>query len=151
MPTKTGALTRQEAAFAGYFAHTGDDVYAAKMAGYSHPHQRAAAKRADPVMAEVVRKEQARRLNTELLPLSLNLLEKVLTDEQEATRNRITAAQTVLKYSLGLTGDGADAKEPHEMTTDELQARIDALRRVQADKARPVIDAEPVQDQGVFD
>lgn len=144
-------MTDKEARFVGHLAHTGNATYAAKMAGYAHASQKGALKSHDPALAEAVRKEQARRLSGELLPLALNLLEKVLTDEQEATRNRITAAQTVLKYSLGLTGDRADAKEPHEMTTDELQARIDALRRVQADKAKPVIDAEPVQDQGVFD
>lgn len=151
LPLKTGGLTDREARFVGHLADSGNATYAARMAGYAHPSKIAAARASDPALAEAVRKAQARRLSGELLPLALNLLEHVLKDDQEATRNRITAAQTVLKYSLGLTGDGADAKEPHEMTTDELQARIDALRRIQADKAKPVLDAEPVQDQGVFD
>jgi phage terminase small subunit len=130
---------------------TGDALIAAKLAGYSNPAERASAKRHDPEIAAAVRKEQTRRLAGELLPMALNFIETVLTDDKQSTRDRLTASQMVLKYSVGLASDGADAKEPHEMTTDELQARIDALRRIQADKARPVIDAEPVQDQGVFD
>lgn len=142
MPLKSGRKTAQEAAFIGFAALSGDPVYAAQRAGYAHIHARAHDKMNNPVIAEAVRKAQITRLNNDLLPKSLDLLEKVILDESEATRNRITAAQTVLKYSLG-QAEGADAKEPHEMTPAELQARIDTLRRAMADRARPVIDHEP--------
>lgn len=142
MPTKNGRMTPQEAAFVGHMAVTGDATYSAKMAGYSAPAVDGWRKMNNPVLAEATRKAQITRLNNDLLPKSLDLLEKVLLDEKEATRNRITAAQTVLKYSLG-QAEGADAKEPHEMTPAELQARIDTLRRAMADRARPVIDHDP--------
>lgn len=141
----------QEAAFIGFAALTGDPVYAAQRAGYAHPNARAHDKMNTPVIADAVRKGQIARLNNDLLPKSLDLLERVLTDEKEATRNRLTAAQVVLKYSLG-GKDGEQDKEPHEMTPQELQARIDTLRRAMSDKAKPVIEGEPVApEKGVFD
>ena len=71
--------------------------------------------------------------------------------DKASNRDKLTAAQVVMKYSIGQS-EGADAKEPHEMTPEEIQQRIDALRRAAADKARPVIEgkAKP-QDTGVFD
>lgn len=151
MPLKSGRKTAQEAAFIGFAALSGDPVYAAQRAGYAHPSARAFDKMGSPVIAEAVRKAQIARLNNDLLPKSLDLLERVILDDTEATRNRITAAQTVLKYSLG-GKDGADDKDPHEMTPAELQARIDTLRRAAADKARPVIEGQAIEgpDPDVF-
>lgn len=153
MPIKSGKLTAQEAQFIGYLAATDDPTYAAKMARYSQPQAQGWQKSHNPAIVEATRKAQITRLNNDLLPKSLDLLEKVILDDKEATRNRITAAQTVLKYSLGQS-EGADSKEPHEMTPQELQARIDSLRRAMADKARPVIEGQAVEqgpDASVFD
>lgn len=142
MPVKGGKLTPQEAQFVGHLAATGDPTYAAKMARYSQPQAQGWQKAHNPAIAEATRKAQLARLNNDLLPKALDLLERVILDDKEATRNRLTAAQVVVKYSLGGKDDG-ETKEPHEMTPEELQARIDTLRRAQADKARPVIEHEP--------
>lgn len=144
MPVKGGKLTTQEAAFIGHMAATGDAHYSAKMAGYRAPSVSAHQKMHNPVTVEAVRKAQVARLNNDLLPKSLDLLERVILDDKEATRNRITAAQTVLKYSLGQS-EGGESKDPSEMTPAEIQARIDTLRRAMADRAKPVIEgqAEP--------
>ncbi len=147
MPLKDGSLTAQEAQFAGYMAATGDAKYSAAKAGYSKPEIVGYAKASNPALASVIRKAQVARLNSTALTASVDLLERVILDNKETTRNRITAAQTVLKYSLG-GRDGDDAKEPHEMTPAELQARIDQLRRTLADKARPVIEHEPEPPKG---
>jgi phage terminase small subunit len=147
MPLKSGRRTDKEALFIGHLAATGDEKFAAMRAGYSDPTVQGWQKAHNPAIVEAVRKAQIARLNNDLLPKSLDLLETVLTDPKETTRNRITAAQTVLKYSLG-GRDGDDAKEPHEMTPQELQARIDQLRRTLADKARPVIEHEPEGPKG---
>lgn len=141
MPTKTGRRTDKEALFIGHLASTGDEKFAAMKAGYSNPQVQGWQKMHNPAIVEAVRKVQVARLNNDLLPKSLDLLERVILDDKEATRNRITAAQTVLKYSLGAR-DGGEEKEAHEMTPAELQARIDTLRRTLADKARPVIEHE---------
>lgn len=149
MPTKDGKLTMQEAAFVGYMAATGDEKYAGHMARYKSPTS-VWAKSNDPAIAAAVRKAEITRLNGKTLTLAIDLIERVILDEKEATRNRITAAQTVMKYALG-GREGADAKEAHEMTPAELQARIDELRRAMADKAKPIIDVEPEPETGVFD
>lgn len=149
MPVKGGKLTPQEAQFVGHLAATGDPTYAAKMARYSQPNAQGWQKAHNPAIMEATRKAQLARLNNDLLPKALDLLAHVIADEKESTRNRLTAAQVVLKYSLGGKDDG-ETKEPHEMTPEELQARIDTLRRAQADKARPVIEHEPKPEDDVF-
>ena len=147
MPVKGGKLTPQEAQFIGHLAATGDPTYAAKMAHYSQPAVQGWQKAHNPAIAEHVRKAQIARLNNDLLPKSLDLLQAVLLNEKEATRNRITAAQTVLKYSLG-GREGGEDKDPSEMTPAEIQARIDHLRRLAADKARPVLEGKADAPEG---
>lgn len=144
MPLKDGRRTDREALFIGHLAATGDPTYAAAKAGYSQPQVQGWQKAHNPAIADATRKAQLVRLNNDLLPKSLDLLETVLTNTKESTRNRITAAQTVLKYSLG-QGESGEAKDPSEMTPAEIQARIDTLRRAMADRAKPVIEgqAEP--------
>jgi phage terminase small subunit len=149
MPLKSGRKTVQEAAFTGFMAMTGDPVYSAQRAGYAHPNARAHDNLQKPEIVAAVRKAQIVRLNNDLLPKALDLLERVILDDKEATRNRLTAAQVIVKYSLGGKDDG-ESKEPHEMTPEELQARIDQLRRAQADKARPVIEHDPSPGDDVF-
>lgn len=151
MPRKDGTLTPQEAAYAGYMAASGDPVYSAARAGYRTPEVDGWKKANNPVMVETVRRAQVARLNNSLLPIALDLIERVILDDKENTRNRLTAAKIVVDRTLGQVQDGAESKEPHEMTAAELQARIERLRREQSERARPVIDAEPSPAPGVFD
>lgn len=147
MPLKDGSLTAQEAQFVGYMAQTGDTRYSAARAGYSNAAVQGWQKAQNPAIAEATRKAQVARLNNDLLPKSLDLLETVITDAKESTRNRITAAQTVLKYSLGQS-EGGESKDPSEMTPAEIQARIDTLRRAMADRAKPVIEGQAEPPKG---
>lgn len=151
MPRKDGSLTPREAMWVGHMAATGDATYSAARAGYPRPPSDGWLKAQNPALMANVRKAQLARLTSDILPKALDLLERVVTDEKETTRNRLTAAQIVVKHSFA--GDGAaDDKEPHEMTAQELQARIDRLRRVQAERAKPVIDHEADEPGGgVFD
>lgn len=151
MPRKDGSLTPQEAAYAGYMAASGDPVYSAARAGYRTPGVDGWKKANNPVMVETVRRAQVARLNNELLPIALNLIERVILDDTENTRNRLTAAKIVVDRTIGMAQDGTETKEPHEMTAAELQARIERLRREQADRARPVIEHDAGQSDGVFD
>ena len=151
MPLKDGTLTPQEAMFSGYMAATGDATYAAARAGYRGPYKEGWAKMQNPALVETVRRAQMARLNNDLLPAALDLIERVILDDKENTRNRLTAAKIVVDRTLGQVQDGAESKEPHEMTAAELQARIERLRREQSERAKPVIDAEPTSAPGVFD
>lgn len=147
MPIKGGRRTDKEALFIGHLASTGDAGFAAMKAGYKDPQVQGWQKAHNPAIAEAVRKAQVARLSGDLLPKALDLLEAVLMSPKETTRNRLTAAQIVVKHSLGAAGEG-EGKEPHEMTTAELQARIDTLRQAMADKARPVIEGQAIGGQG---
>ena len=151
MPLKDGTLTPQEAMFSGYMAATGDATYAAARAGYRGPYKEGWAKMQNPALVDTVRRAQLARLNNDLLPAALDLIERVILDDKENTRNRLTAAKIVVDRTLGQVQDGAESKEPHEMTAAELQARIERLRREQSERARPVIEAEPSPAPGVFD
>ena len=151
MPRKDGTLTPKEAAFAGYMAASGDATYSAARAGYTAPQVDGWRKSNDPALAAVVKRAQMARLTNELLPAALNTLQKVLDDAKETSRNKLTAVGLVLRYTVGQDQNGAETKEPHEMTAAELQERIERLRREQSERARPVIDAEPAPDPGVFD
>ncbi len=151
MPIKSGRRTDKEAVFIGHLASTGDATFAAVRAGYRDPAVQGWQKAHNPAIAEAVRRAQLARLTGDLLPKSLDLLDTVLTNKTETTRNRLTAAQLVLRYTVGMSADGAETKEPHEMTAAELQERIERLRREQSERAKPIIDAEPAPDPGVFD
>ena len=151
MPLKDGSLTPQEAMFSGYMAATGDAAYSATKAGYARPVIQGWQKANDPALMATVKRAQMARLNNDLLPAALNLIEKVILDDKETTRNRLTAAKIVVDRTIGMVQDGTETKEPHEMTAAELQERIERLRREQSDRARPVIEHEQPPETGVFD
>lgn len=150
MPLKDGSLTEREAMFAGYMAATGDAVYSAAKAGYPRPARDGWMKANNPALMETTRRAQIARLNNDLLPAALNLIEKVILNDKETTRNRLTAAKIVVDRTIGMGQDGAETKEPHEMTAAELQERIERLRREQSERAKPIIDVDPAPDQDVF-
>jgi hypothetical protein len=151
MPVKGGKLTPKEAQFIGHMAATGDATYAAKMSGYSHATIQGWQKANNPELAGHVRRAQVARLNNDLLPLSLDVVGGILLDKGASNRDKLTAAQVVLKYTLGASERGEE-KAPEDMTPAEIQARIDQLRRAAADKARPVIEGQvQAPDPGVFD
>lgn len=147
MPLKDGRRTDKEALFIGHLASTGDATFAAMRAGYKDPTVQGWQKAHNPAIVESVRKAQVARMVNEVLPLAVDTIVNVLTAQDASNRDKLTAAQIALKYTLGQS-DQAQDKDPADMTPAEIQARIDALRRAAADKARPVIDG---QAQGVFD
>lgn len=158
MQGRVSVATKQEKVFAEAYADSGNGCLAAQAAGYAVPRTAASKLLARPLVVAEVRRIQTERLNNELLPAAIGLLQRVLTDETEQTRNRIAAAKIVLDRTLGAADAAADAKEPHEMTADELAARIARLRQRQAeiagaaqDVTPPQIDADPAPDPGVFD
>lgn len=85
-------------------------------------------------------------------------LMRVLTDPRASATALASASRTMLEAGGVLkVPEDTGEKEPHEMTADELQAKIARLRAEAADRAQPVIDVEPRQigqvkaDRGVFD
>lgn len=152
-------LTRRERTFAAAFAATGSTVEAAKKAGYSPTSGAATKALARPdVQAEVAR-AQMERLFSEVLPLAVQVHIDLLSSPTTPAGAKVQAVKLAYDRTLGV--EGADkAKQPHEMTPEELakalaEAKLTAaaLESVQADRARPVLEHEPaesVDEAGVF-
>lgn len=139
--------TPLENRFIAEMRRTDEPVLAAARAGFRQPETLAGQLMNRPAIRDTVRREQLARLNNDLLPLAISTLQQIMTDPKATERGRLTATALVLKHTVGAAVDATEAKEPHEMSAAELQQRIEALRREAADRAKPVIEAEP----SVFD
>lgn len=152
MPLKSGRLTPQERVFVRYMAATNDQHYAATKAGYSQPANKGAEKA--KALAQEVRAEQIRRLESEGLPLAVDVHLELLRDKATPAGAKVSAVKLMYDATFLRPDGDANAKEPHEMTAEELTERIAQMQREKANRAIPVIDAEPssIDDtQGVFD
>lgn len=147
MPTQRGALTAAEKTFAAAYATTGDSAYSAQRAGYRTTAGGSMALARPAIQAEIVRL-QTEKLFATILPLAIEQHEKLLRNDATPAGAKVQAIKLAYDRTLGL-GEGGEAKEPHEMTAEELDAAIQKLRRAAADRAKPVIEHDP--DPGVFD
>lgn len=155
MPSKTGRFTRRETMFTQRFAATGDAVYAAEKAGYSSPRQAASQNANNPAIAAECRRLVADQLATETLPAASRRHLALLNDENVGGQVLIRAIDLAYRYGLA-SPDGAEGKELHEMTGDELQRALHRLRQEAADRSRVIIEHTPKDeradaDPGVFD
>lgn len=145
MPKKGGKLTPQERTFARHLAATGNQTEAARKAGYAHPAVAGSTVAARPLVAAEAQKISMARLQNEVLPLAIERHLAILADKKA---NGPTLTKAIeLAYKYGFSGDNAARdKQPHEMTGEELAEAIAALKRAAADKAKPIIDAAPIED-----
>jgi phage terminase small subunit len=145
-------MTHQERTFADRFAATGDKQYSATAAGYGSARQRASEVLARPAVQAEIQKRQVERLWNDALPAAVDCLISIMTDAKAPAGARVQASKVTLDRTLGMN-EGKDGKEPHEMTPEELAAALaDAklkaahLETVKADRARPIVDVEPIDD-----
>lgn len=151
MPFKNDRRTPQEKIFAAAMASTGDKHYAATKAGYSHPNVQANVVLSRPGIQSDVARIQMERLYNDALPLAVNTLISIMGDEKAPAGARVSASKEVLDRTIGRDEAGG-AKDPHEMTPDELakaladaKLRATALERVKAERAKPIIEHEADQ------
>lgn len=141
MPDLKGRLGSQEAVFAKVFAETGNKALAAKEAGYSQPHTAASKALSRPgVQAEIARIQQE-MLFSDILPLAVQVHKQILADERTPAGARVQAVKLAYDRTLG-SQDGGNAKEPHEMTPDEIAEAIAKLEQAAASKAKPIEQPE---------
>lgn len=145
-------MTRKEIGFSAAMAATGDAAYSAAKVGAKQPLPRAFEMLGRPAVQAEIRAQQLARLHNDLLPLAINTLETALTDPVVPWGSKMVASKIVLDrvYAPGEAGAGKDASE---MTGDELQSAIDRLRREASARAKPILEAEPVEPPktGAFD
>lgn len=140
MPRTGGRHTHKEMLLAKHMAATNDRGYAMEKAGLSAAGASRALDR--PAVQADIRRQQLAILNNELLPAAIGVLATIIADPKASERGKLTAVKIVLDRALG-GADASESKEPHEMTSDEIQKRLDALRREASDRARVVIEHEP--------
>jgi phage terminase small subunit len=145
MATEARELTPKEKRFAEVYAVTSDPMYAATQAEYGSPRTKGLQKLHVPAVQAEIHRHARRILTEELGPKALAFLGRVLDDETENTRNRITAAKIVIDKAYGPGADPGAEKEAHEMTQEEALARIAELRRIIAENAAVTIEATPIE------
>lgn len=139
MRRRGNAISSQEKAFAARYAATGDALYAAEKAGYASVSAQAHKLLQRPNVQGEVRRHQLARLENELMPLAINLLAKVLADDAETTRNRLTAAKITLDAVEKVQGQ-TEAEHVNEKSAAELRAIAD---QVEARLAALAVDVTP--------
>lgn len=127
-------LTPTESKFAKVYADTGDRTYAGHVAGYAHPAISSHRAMTKPAVVEAVFRAQMRRITDEALPLAVETVLKLMRDDKTPPNVKGTVALGVMKHAQAI-GVGAEAKEPHEMTADEIRREIDRLEAVSASRA----------------
>jgi len=145
MPLKSGKLTPQERVFSRALADSGNLKVAGKVAEYRGENSASKALARPAVQAEIAR-IQTERLFSEALPLAVNAVVSILQNELAPAGSRVQAAKLVFDRTLG-TDEAGKRKEPHEMSPEELAAAIAELKRLAADRAKPVIEAEAIEEE----
>ena len=148
MPDKKGRLSPAELAFASAYASTSDSGYSAKQAGYRSQAGGSMALQRPAVQAEIARIQLA-RLYDEGLPIAVEAHIALIKSPATAAGAKVQAIKLLYDRTIG-AGEQAIQKELHEMTSAEIDATIDKLKRLASDKALPIVELEAEADQGVL-
>lgn len=156
MPLKNGHMTPSERAFTQTYAKTGDGHYSAEKAGYGTPRARASDLLQKPAIQAEIARQQQEILFRDALPAAVNCLISIVNDARAAAGARVQASKVILDRTLG-HDDANGGKEPHEMTAEELakalaeaKLRAAALESAKADRARPIVDAEVIDEADIL-
>lgn len=139
-------LTPMQRTFSRHMADTGDATYAAAKAGYAHPSVRGAENKSDPTVAAEVRRLARDRLRTEGAEVGVRVLIEIASDVKQPAGARVQAADKLVRHA-GLSAEGSDGIEPHEMTAEQIARAIGELERAASAQAKPV-DARRVDELG---
>ncbi len=136
MPLQTGALTLQEKKFVEAMASSGDAAYAFKTAGYKGARNLSVVLKRPAIQKAVIELQQARLVN-EALPAAVSCILDIIRNPKAPAAARVQAAKLTFDRVLPSHAE-AGAKEPHEMTPEELAAAIDKLESIAAGKAKQI-------------
>lgn len=154
MPDKKGRFTAKEKAFVKAMSRPVSPIAAAAAAGYVKPQSAAYNLMSNPIVAEATRDGARQFLMEKAGGIGVYVLAQIALDEKQPAGARVTAGTNLAKLSGIAIGDGDSGKEVHEMTGDELKAYRDklarqsqALDRALSERATPVIEADPIDDE----
>jgi hypothetical protein len=80
----------------------------------------------------------------QVLPLAVQMHLALLADAKTPAGARVQAIKLAYDRTLGLA-EGAEHKEPHEMSSDEIAKAIGQLEAVAFARAKPVLELESAQ------
>lgn len=156
MPLKDGKLARTEKKIAEAYAKTGDRAYAGFAAGVSPISGTIGKALQRPAVQAEIARQQQEILFRDALPAAVNCLISIVNDVKAAAGARVQASKVILDRTLG-QDDAFGGKEPHEMTAEELakalaeaKLRAAALESAKADRARPILDAEALDEADIL-
>jgi hypothetical protein len=156
MPRKGERWTTQERVFVNNMAKTGDKTYSAAVAGYSQPQVQGWQVAQKPAIQAEIARQQQEILFRDALPAAVNCLISIVNDAKAAAGARVQASKVILDRTLG-QDEAFGGKEPHEMTAEELakalaeaKLRAAALESAKADRARPIIDADAIDEADIL-
>ena len=140
--------------FAKHMAHTGDHEYAAAKAGYAFPAVAGGKLAKNPLVQALTRAEQQKFARDHAGGIAIVNLVSIASDQAQPAGARVQANKALLDMAGIGVQDGDKDRDPSEMNGDELHQALErmqrqqqALERALADRARPVIEADP----GLFD
>ena len=144
MPTKNGALTRQETVFLEEYEKHGDRERAERKAGYRANHGYVVLNR--PEIQRRITAAETGRLYAEGLPAAVSTLIEIAKGAKYPAAARVQAAKAIMDRTLGADGSGP-AKELHEMTPDEI---AQAIANLEAQASAAAVDVTPSGPVDVF-
>lgn len=148
-------LTEQQAAFvAAYVAGGGNATEAVKAAGYSQTSARQIGSTllGKPHVAEAIRREQQRVIESELASKAVGVLRQLINDETASHKVRLDTAKTILDRAGHIAPKAEDRAKSEEdpkddwrkYSTGELQAILDHIRAKNA--AQEAQQSEPASE-----
>ena len=151
VPLKSGKFTPKEELFLQTFAETGSRELSERKAKLASGQSWRILQR-EPVQKEIISRQVA-IMTSEALPCAVATILEIMRNPKAPAAARVQAAKLTFDRVMPSHAE-AGAKEPHEMTPEELAAAIDKLESVAAGKAK-AIEAPPADqakpDPGVFD
>ncbi|MGF7008124.1 hypothetical protein [Aminobacter sp. BE322] len=123
------------------YATTGNKAFARHQAGMSAISGNADKALQRPAVQAEIARVQLERLFNEALPAAVSTIVSILNNDKAPAGARVQASKVVFDRTLG-RDEAFKGKDPHEMTPDELAKAIDELKRLAADKAKPVLELE---------
>lgn len=145
MPNKRGKFTGQEATFVAAMAETGSTAFARHAAKYKSTGSVAAVMQR-PAVAAAIREREMAVITNDLLPLSNQVLRIALTEDRVPWGAKMKAVDIVHRRAFG-DAEAGSGKSPSEMSPDELGAALDKLKRELSERATPIIEAEPIEQE----
>ena len=133
--------------FIRHYALTGNCEYAVEKAGFADQSYGRLLLRQSQIR-EAIRLEIERQLTVTALPLALNTVINVMRSPNASHRDKLTAAKIIVDRTGLDAVAGAEGKAPHEMTRDEIIAKIAQLEAERAERAIPINPAPEQPEEG---